>query len=323
LVNPDGITRYAQGRRGAAAADASEKATTADVDLSIVRTYYQTVAAQGVLAAGERALKVAQDALVTSQAKLSAGTATKLGVDRAHVEVARAQQTVAEAQRTLGLARQNLWTLTGLPVESNFPDPQIPDVPIRSEDDYVHLAQQTRPEVVQAQEYVAQASAARDEAWMQLAPALNGFLTENLTNASGFIGHQGYWAVGVRLLWNLDPVGTPASIRKADAALLEQRTKLEQTLDTVRDEVHTSMLDIALDRARVEETTAEVLSAREGLKLTQDQYTAGTATSLDLSQAQRDAFQAEASNAQSTADLASALLSLKKAIGEPLYEAQK
>jgi outer membrane protein TolC len=61
-----------------------------------------------------------------------------------------------------------------------------------------------------------------------------------------------------------------------------------------------------------------VVSAREALKLTEDQYAAGTATSLDLSQAQRDAFQAEANNAQSTADLASALLALQRAIGESL-----
>jgi outer membrane protein, multidrug efflux system len=323
LVNPDGITRFAQGRRGAAASNAAEKATTAEVDLSIVRAYYQTVAAQGVLAAAQHALKESQDALATSQAKLAAGTANRLAVDRASVDVARANQTVAEAQRTLGLARRNLETLTGQPAQVDLPNPANPQRPAGSEEDYVHAAQQTRPEVIQAQESVAQASASRDEAWMQLVPSLNGFFTENLTNASGFIGHQGYWATGVKLSWNLDPVGTPAAVRKADAALLEQEKRLQQTLDTVRDEVHTSFLDIALDFARVDETTAEVLSAREALKLTQDQFAAGTATSLDLSQAERDAFQAEANNAQSAADLEWALLGLKKAAGEPIFEAAK
>jgi len=91
----------------------------------------------------------------------------------------------------------------------------------------------------------------------------------------------------------------------------------------VRDDVHTSFLDIALEKARVEETSAEVKSAQEALKLTREQFAAGTATSLDLSQAQRDAFQAEANSAQSTANLAAALLGLKKAAGESLLQASE
>jgi outer membrane protein TolC len=182
----------------------------------------------------------------------------------------------------------------------------------------VESAQTKRPEVLQAQEAVAQASAARDQAWMQLVPSLTGFFTENLTNASGFIGHEGYWAAGVNLKWTLDPVGTPASVRKADGAMAEQEQRLKQELDTVRDEVHTSLLDIALYKATVDETAAEMASAQEALKLAQEQFSAGTATSLDLSSAQRDSFQAEARYAEAVANLAAALLGLDQAIGEPL-----
>ena len=76
----------------------------------------------------------------------------------------------------------------------------------------------------------------------------------------------------------------------------------------------------ALTGFGVEEAKAEVHSAQEALRLTQEQFTAGTATSLDLSQAERDAFQAEANAAQSKADLAFALLQLQKATGQPLLE---
>jgi outer membrane protein TolC len=323
LLNADGITRFAQARRGSAASNQAEKASEADVDLSIARAYYQIVAAQGVLVAAQRALDVSKDALATSRSKLEAGTANKLAVDRALVDQARAAQTVAEAERTLGLARRNLETLTGLPAQGELPGPGSPDLPQATEDSFVDRAQAQRPEVLQAREAVAQASASRDQAWVQLVPTLTGNFTETLTNAAGFVGHQGYWQAGVQLGWRLDPVGTPASIRKADAAVVEQETRLKQELDTVRDDVHASFLDIALDRARVEETTAEVKSAREALQLTQVQFSAGTATSLDLSQAQRDAFQSEANNAQSTADLAAALLGLQRAIGEPLLAASE
>jgi outer membrane protein TolC len=44
---------------------------------------------------------------------------------------------------------------------------------------------------------------------------------------------------------------------------------------------------------------------------------------LDLSQAQRDAFTAEANAAQSQSDLATSLLALQKASGVALLEANK
>jgi outer membrane protein TolC len=318
LLNADGITRFAQGRRAGAAAAQAEKATQAQVDLSIARTYYQVVAAQGVLEAARRAAKVSEESLAISQVRFSAGTANKLSVDRARVDLARSQQTISEAERTLGIAQRNLETLTGLTVSGELPGSGDPEFPSASEESYVNEAQRVRPEILQAGETIAQASAARDQAWAQLAPTLTGNFTETLTNASGFVGHQGYWGAGVQLGWRLDPVGTPASIRKADAALLEQEVRLKQELDVVRDEVHASFLDIALYRARVEETTAEVKSSQEALKLAQEQFAAGTGTSLDLSQAQRDAFQAEANYAESKANLAAALLGLKQAAGEAL-----
>ncbi len=62
----------------------------------------------------------------------------------------------------------------------------------------------------------------------------------------------------------------------------------------------------------------EADSSREALELTQDQFKTGTATALDLSQAERDAFTAEVNRVQADSDLATALLSLQKASGEPL-----
>jgi outer membrane protein TolC len=323
LLNADGITRFAQARHGAAGAKAGEKATQADVDLSIIRAYYLVVASQGVSQAAQRAAKTSQEALDISQARLQAGAVNKLAVDRARVDLARAQQVVAESARTLGLAQRNLETLTGQPVAGDLPGAGQPVLPEHPEEFYVESAQKQRPEVLQAREAVAQASAARDQAWMQLVPTLTGDFVENLTNASGFVGHEGYWQLGVQLGWRLDPVGTPASVRKADAAMLEQENRLKQELDTVRDDVHTSLLDIAMYKARVDETAAETASATEALKLAQEQFSAGTATSLDLSSAQRDSFQAEASYAESQANLAASLLGLMQASGEPfLAEAE-
>jgi outer membrane protein len=149
---------------------------------------------------------------------------------------------------------------------------------------------------------------------------LNGSTKESFSNAAGFTGQTAYWNVGVNLSWTVDPVGTPAAIRRARAAVEEQRQRLAQAQDAVRDDVHTAWLQIEADRARLTEASSEALSAREAVELAQKQFLAGTATSLDVSSTQRDAFNADATLAQAKSDLAAALLELRKAAGERLLE---
>jgi len=318
LIQPTAIAKLAGQKHTAAAAEQATLATTLEVQLSVAQTYYQIVAAQGVLAAANHSLKTAQDALTISKNKFDAGTANKLTVDRALVDVARSQQTVADAQRALGVARRSLETLSGLPVSGDLPAVEEAGLPAQGEDFYVDAAVRQRPEVAQARESISVASAARTAAWALLAPSLVGQAQEHLANYGGFIGHEGYWTLGLNLSWVIDPVGTHASLHLADATLTEDEARLNQTLDTVRDDVHSAWLLVVADQSHVEETKAEVSSAREALKLTQEQFAAGTATSLDLSQAERDAFSAEANAAQSASDFAAALLSLQKASGVPL-----
>jgi outer membrane protein TolC len=290
------------------------------VQLSVAQTYYQIIAAQGVLAAANHSLKTAQDALTISQRKYEAGTANKLTVDRAQVDVARSQQSVADAQRALGVVRRSLETLSGMAVSGDLPPVEEQALPARGEDAFVDVAVTQRPEIAQVRESMAVASAARTAAWALLAPSLLGQAQEHLANYAGFIGHEGYWTLGLNLSWTIDPVGTHAALRLADATLAEDQARLDQVLDSVRDDVHSAWLQVVADQSHVQETKAEVASALEALKLTQEQFAAGTATSLDLSQAERDAFTAEANAAQSASDFATALLALQKASGTPLVE---
>ena len=318
LVVPQGLERYAELRHARESARAGARASEAEVLLSTARAYYAVVGAQGVVDAALEALATAQANLRVSETKLSAGTANRLAVDRAEVDVARAAQTLATSRQTLALALRNVETLTGERVEGPFPPPGAPEAPTRAEADLVAEAERQRPELAQLRETQRQAELAVDEAWLQLAPTLVGSAQEHYTNAPGFIPADSFWTAGVTLAWTVDPVGAPAAARRARAALEEARQRLAQEQDAVRDEVHSAWLDADADRARLDEASSELQSAKEALAITQEQYQAGTATSLDLSQAERDAFESQATLAQSRANLAAALLSLRKAAGEPL-----
>ncbi|MHB8418004.1 MAG: TolC family protein [Myxococcales bacterium] len=312
------LYRHAEAKRTLDAARSSELATDAEVLLSTARAYYQVVGAQGVAQAAERALATAQDNLRVTEAKLEAGTANKLAVDRARVDVASAQETVVTSHQTLALAQRNVETLTGERLSAPLPPPDAPEPSAGSEADFVAQAEQHRPELAQAHAALAQAELSLDEAWGQFVPTVTASAQEHFTNAPGFVTSDAFYSVGASVAWLLDPVGTPAAIRRARAAVAEQRQRLAQQTDVVRDDVHSAWLDVEADRSRLEQALSAAQSAREALDITREQYRAGTATSLDISSAQRDAFNAEATLAQTQANLAAALLALKKAAGEPL-----
>jgi outer membrane protein TolC len=320
LIEPGGIAHYSSARHSRDAAVGALRASDDEILLGTARAYYDVVAAQGVVEAAVRALTTAKDNLQVTQVRKTAGAANQLAVDRANVDVARGEQTLATAEQTLGVARRNLETLTGEPQTADLPMLTEPDLPSRSENDYVDSAERLRPEVVQAQETLLQLEGTLDEAWLQLAPSLVGSAQEHFTNATGFTGKEAYWTAGATLNWNIDPSGTRAAVRHAQAAVDEQKERLLQMRDSVRDDVHTSWLEMEADRARAKEAIIEASSAREALELTREEFRYGTATSLDVSQAQRDAFNADANLAQSRSALGTALFALRKAAGEPLLE---
>jgi len=318
ILSPQNFYRYQGSKYGREAAAQAERASEAEVLLSTARAYYQVVGAQGVADAARTAVRTAEDNLQVTQTRSKEGTETRLAVDRALTDLARANQTLASSRQTLALAVRNLETLSGRRVDSNLPTLGEPESVTGTEDDFVRDAEARRPELDQLRATTLEQETSVKEAWAGLAPSVTGNFQEHYTNAPGFVGHDIYWTAGVNLTWNLDPIGTPANVRHARAAAEEQRERLLQQQDAVRDDVHTSWLSVEATRAQFEEAVAEVKSTSEALSITGVQYREGTATSLEVSQAQRDAFNAQATLAQTRADLAAAVLSLRKAAGEPL-----
>ncbi len=322
ILSASNIFRYDESKHGLDAAQNSEKASESEVLLSTARAYYQVVGAQGVVQAAERAVTTAQESLRVTQVRLSAGTTNRLAVARAEVDLARARQTVVTGRQTLAVAQRTLETLTGVPINAPLPPPQEPEMPSGTEADYVARAEASRPELGQAQAVLSQQEVSLREAWSQLVPVVSGSALEHFTNAPGFTPAEEFWILGANLSWTVEPLGIVASVKHAHASIEEQQERLAQEHDTIRDDVHTAWLDVEADKARLDEAISEARSASEALTITKEQFKAGTATSLDISQSQRDAFNADARLAQAQADLASALLALKKAAGESLLDSE-
>ncbi|MGI5863414.1 MAG: TolC family protein [Myxococcales bacterium] len=307
-------SRYWASGHALEAAREAVDASLLDVELAVVEAYYQVVANQGLVAAARRAVEVAQESERLARVRFEAGTVTMLAVDTARVDRARAEQNLIAARRSLAVASRNLATLTRLPEPGELPEPVAPVPSELTEEAFVQRALERRAEIARQSALLRQATASRSEAWGPLVPTLSGFLRENYSNAAGFVGNEFFWEAGFRLDWRVD-LSIIGAVRQVDAQIREQEARLQQTIDTVRDQVHTAWLDVRANLSRLEVARVEESSARDALEITRARYEAGTATSFELSQAQSDAFSADANLVQARADLAYSMLVLQKASG--------
>jgi outer membrane protein TolC len=308
-------------RHGTAAAREGARAVRGQTQLQVAQAYYQVVAAQGILAAADRAVNTARSNESMVKTKVEVGTQNQLSLERARVDTARALQGEAAAQRSLALARRTLATLTGTPETTvPLPEAETPEDAFPAEGELVDEALRERGEVMQAKETLAQAQANVRQAAAAYVPTLAATASIDYSNSTGFLGQDTSWSAGVTAKWNLDFLGTHGSRHTANAASLEAHERLLQTQDQVRDGVHSALLDLNTQRTLLEQTQAEAASAVEALKLAQARFDEGTATALELSQAQSDRFQAEANLSQARANVASAWLAVYQAVHSLIQE---
>jgi outer membrane protein len=316
LVDIPAIERYLGSRHGTEAGATRVQASRRDVQLAIAQVYYQVVAAQGTVTAAERALDTARKNEQSVEIRFQQGTAPKLTFDKAKVDTAAASTNLINAQRALELARRRFSTLTGLPEPQQLPDPADQPAPAFDEDALVKTALDQRPEVVAAKQSIEQAESGKSQAWTGALPTLTGNFQEHLTNAAGFVGRNPYWTAGLTLNWTVDPLLTSANMHQADANAVIAQQQLDAQIETVRDDVHSALLNVNSNRARLSQASAQAENAHEALQLTEIKLQEGVATSLEVSQAQADAFTADATLAQAKADFAYSLLEVQHSVGE-------
>jgi outer membrane protein TolC len=152
-----------------------------------------------------------------------------------------------------------------------------------------------------------------------LFPTLAGSAQERLTNATGFSGRTSAYTLQLVLSWRLD-YGTIASNDAQVAALDVQRVKVERTRRASEDSAFEAFRRVEAGVVKSRAARAQSSAAARAAALSADRYSAGVATQLDVTLAQRDAFLAAAAKIQADADLAFARASLRLASGVPISD---
>ncbi|GAC1599064.1 MAG: hypothetical protein NVS4B10_10080 [Myxococcales bacterium] len=158
--------------------------------------------------------------------------------------------------------------------------------------------------------------AAPDLAVAQFLPtlSLNGQYRYN--NAPGFADEHFTWAVALALSIPLYDGGFRyAALREAAS---EQRTAAAQAKGQalrIEDELRRGQLDLQAVRGQVEQAAQALVFARENQQLIRAQFEAGTATQVEVSDAESALFQSEAALVQRRVDVHLSSLRLLRAIG--------
>src|SRR5262249_12100336 len=152
----------------------------------------------------------------------------------------------------------------------------------------------------------ANASAAK----AALLPTIAGSAQERFTNATGFTGHNALYTLALTATWRIDYVGI-ANVKAQNAAFAAARARETTARLAAEDEIHSAYNQLATQIAKSEAARTQAKASALAADIARQRYSGGTGTQLDVIQADRDSFQAEAARIQAELDLAYARVVLR------------
>jgi outer membrane protein TolC len=268
--------------------------TDQEIVFRVVSAYYQILLAGKQLEVAEQAAKTAQAIMDRGQVRFDSGLVVESDLLTAKVRMAERQQDVIRARNNLEMARAQLNTAMGVPVESSF---QLAEalaertLPVPVLADLEKQALTNRPDLKRiASEEAAQRQSV-STAKSSFGPRVNAFAgweTDNPTFLAGGGGNN--WLGGIEVQFDIFQGGAKRAELSRQRALEEKAVALKQAAsDGVRLEVRRAYYEVDANRQQVEVARAAIAQAQESLRINQDRYDSGLTTITDLLSAEEAA----------------------------------
>jgi outer membrane protein TolC len=318
LLDLTRFVRVSAANRLADSASFRQQEVARAVEAETVQLYYQLAADLGLIRAARRALEVVEVNLAMTEQTARAGTATALDVQRAATEVERQRQQLTSAELAVKLAARALESRTRVVADISL-EPRLGD-DLHSEPPLAEfLANAPLTPTVKAAALAREAAERTATAQaLTLLPALIGSASERYTNATAFLGgHNEAYTLALSLVWAFD-LGTPAGIRARNAEATAAAAREREAALVIGDAIFRAWSTVDADIARCRSARAQAAVSARAAEIARARYRSGVATQLDMIQADRDAFAAEAGRVQSDADLVNARLQLRLAAGQAM-----
>jgi outer membrane protein len=264
-----------------------------DIKIQVVRAFYTLLLADRQLEIARETLQQKERHLEDARTRFQGGVATEVDVLRSQVSVANARPDLIRAENGIRYARSVLNTLLARPANAQtraigdlqFQKPVVPPL-----DDVVKAAFADRPELqrlrINEREAELQRKLANAESRLSLdltsqyafsARSPSNIVMPNSTN----------WSIGVRVNLPLFDGGRRAGL--VEQAIANERiVKLGRT--DAEDQVHlqaqTAVDELRRAELTVEAARASVTEAERVLKMMEENYKFGAATTLDVEDSQ-------------------------------------
>ncbi|WP_224245710.1 TolC family protein [Hyalangium gracile] len=249
-----------------------------------------------------------------AQVSFDVGAQPKVALLRAQIDRARAEQDLLRARNSYLSTIQALATLLNEPADFDVVVPEEPVLPEGIEQ--LEAAVQKRPDVVAAQRNIELAETGRSSVKWRYAPTLGLSAAYRWANAAGFTGQNTSWAITLGLQWVLWDGGLrEAELRESSAKIAEAKANASAAENRARDEVRRGLLDLASARANRLKAEEQLRLARESQRLVDVSFKAGTATYLEVTDANTSLAAAETGFVGETLNASLAALRVLKAAG--------
>ena len=313
---------------------AQYQSVIADTLLLMRIAYYDVLLAAQQITVNEASVNLLQKELEDQQRRYDAGTVPHFNVLRAEVAVANARPALIQARNNYRISKNNLSNLLGY----NLPREIWEDIPLNLTDTL-----DTAPYQVDMPAAIQQALARRTELVTVRKTAELQRL--NVVNAKAgykptvqvFAGYGWYnaqftqpvelghdirgWNAGAQLNWDIfDGMLTHGKVVQSKALYEKAKTDVDDKARQIELEVRTAYSDFVMAREVLDSQQKVQEQADEALREAKARADAGTATQLDVLDAETALTQARTTEVQALHDYAAARAKLERAIGEEMVQ---
>jgi NodT family efflux transporter outer membrane factor (OMF) lipoprotein len=289
----------------------------------VARNYVGHRGNQLLIAVLRRNAATARGTAEITQARLAAGVATSLDVARAEALLASAEAALPPVEAALKQTLHRLSVLLGLPPESLSAElsaeAPIPAAPARVVVGLPSELLLRRPDVRQAERKLAEATATIGVAVSELYPkfSLTGAFGLDSLGSADFLKWQSRaWSLGPSVRWPIFAAGRlRAQVAVEDARKNQALDAYEKSVLVALEEVENALVAYLREGERRKSLEAAVAADRKAVELADDLYRKGLTSFIDVLDAQRALYGAEADLGRSTAEVALDLVALYKALG--------
>ena len=290
------------------------------LELSLVDAYFAVVEATMSLVIARQSLKRAEKELEFVRKKYELGLASKMDFVRMKVNFAQKKYNLVQAEDALQTARENLCKFLGFPsdssitVDTSFSLPKVEELPALE----VYLArfEQNRAyrQSVLSRRY---AQLSNLSSWLDYLPMVtisagyDWFGSELPSSPSGITNNM-KWSYSINFSWQIFGGTSRISSVKSSHASLEM-AKIEESvaLDDAKRQIRQAYRRLRQNIVSFELATAQLEQAKLLLEAAKKKYDLGSATLLELMDAEMALEQAQIQRVKAIADFHRAKATLK------------